>query len=482
MQVTVGGQAVKIRPGSLDISDAIEERSTASLVVVDVAGTLSFRRGQPVRVVDDGGAVAFAGFVDTAEMRPAGLGGGRLHTIRAVDNHYLADKRVAARSYENTLAGDIVKDLITQYLAAEGVTGDATTIWDGPMIEQAVINYRPVSEALDKLAELADYHWWIDAQRVLHFAPRDAYPAPWELTDADVRRDSAVVQEGNPQYRNQQYILGPTDITDPQVETCVADGQQRSFAVGFPIAKVPTIEISTDGGAMWQAQTVGIGGVDSGMQWYWNEGRNTVTQDQSQPVLAAGTLVRITYQGQIDIVAVSGDLAAQEERKQLEGGTTSGIVEAVDDDPDLNSRDAAFQRANALLQRYGVVGRTLRFRTRRGGLQPGQLLTVHLPDLGLDGVPMLITSIETSDEDTVLWRDVTAVEGSAAGSWVKLFKTMATRGRTFVPKVNIGEERVLTVLVPSSDAWPWTESVVENVYACPVPSASLYPSASLFPC
>jgi len=121
MIIRIGGNQVNILSGTLNIDDMIGERSTCTFVVRDDNGTASYRKGQPVEVEDDSGVLVFAGVIDSAEEVKPGPSALKLHTIRCIDWHYLADKRIAAKAYENTLAGDIVKDLVSNYLQAEGI-------------------------------------------------------------------------------------------------------------------------------------------------------------------------------------------------------------------------------------------------------------------------------------------------------------------------------------------------------------------------
>jgi len=356
----------------------------------------------------------------------------------------------------------------------------SNNIQDGPVVKEAIFNYVPVTQASDELAEKSVFWWRITPYRRLHFKARESNAAPWTATADNMKHDSVSVEHGNPKYRNRQYVKGGRDITDPQTETKVGDGEARSFTVGFPIAKVPTVEVSISGGA-WTAQTIGIKGVETGKQWYWSKGDPVIVQDDSETVLTSADKVRITYQGEYDIVVLSEDNAAIVDRQQVEGGGT-GYVEDVADEPNITNRDAAFQLANKKLQKYAIIGRRLRFRTRRSGLQPGQLLTVNLPEHDFDNDELLVESVTVTEEQNTLWYDVVAVEGPEQGSWAKMFHAMATRGQAFVERINIGEDQVLVTLQTYSESWPWAENVVKNVFACPVPSIDLYPSSTLYPC
>ena len=50
MEVYINGQLQPYARGSLDLEDAVGERSTASFTIVDQAGTMSFTKGQNVGI------------------------------------------------------------------------------------------------------------------------------------------------------------------------------------------------------------------------------------------------------------------------------------------------------------------------------------------------------------------------------------------------------------------------------------------------
>ena len=121
MVVTIGGNAVNMRQDTIQIDDAIGERTTCSFLVQDLTGTANYIQSQPVEITE-GAVTLFAGFIDNSTGKKVSGNVAIMHTINCKDMHYLADKRTVAKAYANTAAGDIVTALITDYLAAEGVT------------------------------------------------------------------------------------------------------------------------------------------------------------------------------------------------------------------------------------------------------------------------------------------------------------------------------------------------------------------------
>lgn len=120
ISVLINGNPAVIRAGSFSISDGLEEASKCSFTILNTTSLDSYTKGMPVMVYNDG-ALEFAGFIDTCDVEKRE--NAWLHSIRCVDNHYLATKRIIAETYKNTLSGDVLIDIIPKYLSAEGVKG-----------------------------------------------------------------------------------------------------------------------------------------------------------------------------------------------------------------------------------------------------------------------------------------------------------------------------------------------------------------------
>jgi len=358
-------------------------------------------------------------------------------------------------------------------LSIDGATVDP--VQDGPVVVEAVFNYVSATICLDTLSERAGYSWWIGADRILHFCDRTSYTAPWSVDSSDGFVNDLRVERNRENYRNRQYVRAGKDMTDLQTESFKGDGTTRTFTVGFPVAEISQVTVNG------LTKTVGIKGVDEGRDWYWNRGDAVITQDHGSAALGNQDILAVSYRGFFDVVVLTTDENAIDERKTAEGG--SGWYEAVDDEPYLSSKDAALQSANARLRRYAKLNKILTFDTWHTGLRPGQILYVNLPERGLTSEEFLIEEVVFSSIGNDYWRyEIRAVSGESLGGWTKFFRNMASRGQAFVIRENIREDQVLIYLVQASESWRWTEASAVNVFACSVPLESLYPSSSLYPC
>lgn len=471
LYIYISGQEQKIKADSLVINSAIEERSTASFIVLN-DGSTSFQKGQPVLIlVDD--ILIFGGVIENSReklSRPGYMS----HLIQCTDWHYLADKRLAARAYEKETVKTIVEDLLEMYLEDEGIT--KASIDEGPELEEAVFNYVPVSQCLNALAERTNMIWYIDPYLRLNFVERGVFKSPWIATKADMRFGSVFVESGNPKYRNRQVVKGSRDLTSEQTEIQLGDGEKQTFTVGYPIAHVPSVEVDTGSGFV--PKTVGIKGVEGGKDWYWNAGEPSVTQDPSGTPLAASHKIKIKYRGEFPIIVISRSNSEIVRRREIEGIGT-GIVEDVRDEPQYSTREAAFQLVAQLLEKYGTIGRMLQFATLRRGLLPGQILSVHLPEYGFDNAELLIESVTIrSRGSSLVWYEVRAIEGPEMHSWTKVFEDIIKLG-SFKVREGIGVGEVL--IIPYQFSKDWIVSETPNIFYELYPDngetpGSIYPS------
>jgi len=437
---------------SLYIDRRIEARSIAGFTVIDKAGTSHYTKGEPVLIYDNVNVLAFSGVIDTPEEEEDG--NGLLHHITCADNHYLADKRLAAASYIDTLAGGIVESLRATYLAGEGVT--VGVIQDGPILKQVVLNYVRVSEAFDALAEKANFIWNIDELKKLNFIDRATNAAPWAATRDEIIRGSARLSGGSPLYRNRQYIRGGKGETDPQTETFTGNGDTKAFTVGYPIALIPS---GTTGSVSVTSrdpvlQTVGVKGIDVAKDCYWNKGDATIAFDIAPENAETVTIV---YTGEFNIITLSEDDDGILNRRTIEGGGT-GYVDDIARDPNITTLAASFEAAAKKLQRYGVLGRRFIYQTHDARLVPGMLQSITYSPFNLSTNPMLIEAVRMQGQGKLFTNTITAIEGPEVGGWAKFFQQIVEREK-LIDRLTVGGGETETTLVQKSEERGWQEAV-----------------------
>lgn len=470
MKVYIKETAYEIVQDSIDISLALEERSTASFVVRDKGKHVMIRKGEKVEIYHNG-SLLFGGVVETVKKIPITVEGGFYFSVSCVDYHYFADKRIIVLASKNTTSGAIVQEIYDKYLKAEGITIGA--IAQGDFVEESIFNYISASEAITKLTNYANnYTWYIDNQKRLFYIEKGTVSAPFKITPDVARVSNTNYEESAAMYRNKQYITGAKDVTSEQSEIKLGNGVERVFITRYPLNQKPQIFISYNG-SDWIEKTVGINGLDDNKDFYWNKGSNEITQgeritltneegeevDQEIEPLTENDRLRIVYRGQFDTVIIS--MLPYEIARTGEVEGSSGLVESLEEVTGFSARSDTLRYANALLNKYGEISRSIVFETSRSGLAVGQSIKVTLPIYELDDEEMIIGSIDISTEALEPLYKITAVKGPLHGSWESMFNNISGIGdHSNKDDLRTAEQ----VMIPLEFEKHWTEQEEPNIF------------------
>jgi len=439
----IAGNTVIVEKNSLNINNRLNERTNASFVVIEPSFEIT--KGMDVTIEDDG-EVIFAGKV----FKPKSTGDKTKRiTVSCTDYSIMIDKRIIAEAYENTLAGDIIRDFITKYFAEEGITEG--NIQDGPIISRAVFNYVNGNQAMNYIYDVTGYYWEIDKDKKLNFFDRTTYDAPFSLTDTSANYKDLQAEEDASEYRNRQYTRGGYAISTTQIRNFKGDGETQSFTLDLPVAKVPTIKVNG------VVKTVGIRGIDEGMDWYWQKNNNVISQASNGTKLTSNDTLTVEYQGYYPIIIVAENSGEIEERKNLEGG--SGIYESVIEENNLDTQESALQYTNSLLQKYGFIPKVVNFSTYEHGLKAGQLIQIINTKHNING-RYLIESVTARDDNGLTLYNVKCLDGSNIGGWDKFFKNLVQNQTKLV----IRENEILVKLNTFRDSFIIPQVIDEMTY------------------
>ena len=489
----------KVRIGSIEIEDAINERSMARLQLVDTSMTLDLVDGQPIQIYDDSAVLIFAGFLLYPKKYVPITDNAIFFDLECVDNHLIADRFLVAKTYLNTSAQDIANDLYYTYLETEGVTiGDIDGVSLFPssglfpsdtlfpfsstvILEQATFpRVGTVSDAMNELSEITGYQWYIDYDKKFYFAPRTFFNAQFDITDTSAIVNVQIRQDKS-QYRNRQYIRGglsETDLITLEKPTPNPDGVSRTFILRFPVADKPRIFINS---AEINTNDIGINGIDTNKKYYYLYNSNTIIQDSTETILTSTDVIEVTYRGLVALALVSENPAAIAERAGIEGGT--GVYERIDVDAAISSRQEALDIANGKLTKYAKILREITYDTYTPGLAAGQLQNVNLTQYGISSTDFLIDNIKISEIESSVTNKtfiytVHAIDGETFGGWQKFYRDLLRQDL----KMSIRENELLVILSTIAESQGWNEITTVNVIACPILGDTLFPSDTLLPC
>lgn len=390
--------------------------------------------GDTITVAEDS-VVIFTGLIKNiqkVERYPGVLE----YRINAVDNSAIADKRLVAKVYNNTLAGDIVKDILSEILSQEGVTEG--TIQDGALITKAVFNYITVSDAFEYLETLTGFNWEIDFGKKLNFYARETNISTITVDDS-LQHYNFSETKNMDQYRNVQYTRGGRGETSTQTLETPApkpDGQTRTFTLRFPLASKPEIYIDS---VQVDPNLIGVNGKDTGKEWYYTINSPNISQDRSLTALSTEVL-EVTYKGYRDLFGRSEDPDKIIDRQSKETGT-SGIYEKLTEERSINTIEQLKAFNASLVEKYGDVNNKVRFTTHQTGFRSGQLVRINKPLYGIDEY-MLIDNVKAYNYGEKVEYQISALDGASFGGWEKFFKDLYNQSKTFV----IAENELLIIV------------------------------------
>jgi len=494
--IWIGNTPVFVLAGSLQIQLSIGRKSQASFKCKTDIYTF-FAQYQKVAIYN-GNALVFSGYITSPQATKPGFQPVLIWTINCIGQEFLAKKRVVQAVYSNVTCGAIVRDIWTNILAAEGV--QIGLIYDGPTISNSLIipftidgnalipqaNFLClVAGALDQLVTQASsagipYYWSIDSNLLLWFAPYGAVTGPaiddTQIDEGEYSGSPPTITWANPSYRNGQWITGGVAQTSAtQTESRKGDSNTTSWPMSYDLASAPTINVDS------VAKTVGIKGVNSGKDFYWQQGSPDIVQDSGATKLTSSNTLNVSYIGQYPNTALVYNAAQIAYQAALDG--TTGIIEAIWDDKTLTTAANALSEASNLLTRFAQQGGQLTFTTQMSGFLPGQLCAVDMPYFDLISTQMLIESVVITDsiDGLNIWYQITAIVGPYDVSWVDFFSSLLS-AQAPANSRNIGQSTSVSTLVDMTATVTQTANLNISVYACPIIGNSTIIGNSLIVC
>lgn len=289
------------------------------------------------------------------------------YEVDCVDNSFYLNRVLVAETYTSTTIDAIIDDIITNYAP----TFTTTNVTAPVAVETITFNRVSVTEALQKLAKLSNYSWYVDYTNDIHFFAKNTEPAPFNITDTSLNYiyDSLEIAEDISQLRNRVFVRGGEAEGDPRDEFFNGDGTKKFFKLSNKFASLPTVTVSAVG------KTVGVDFLDDEASfdalWNFNE---TYLKFTTAP--ASGTNnIQVTGIPLYDILVQVEDTASI---------ATYGVSEFARTDTTISSKQEAKDFAVAELEAYGAKISEGSFETYTAGLRSGQVININSTQRGVN--------------------------------------------------------------------------------------------------
>lgn len=312
----------------------------------------------------DTGDKVFGGRI--VKVRPHLLANGSVnYDVDSKDYTVDLDDELVVQTFEAKTVKQIIDTIKPAGFTSTNVSSTAT-------IDKIQFNYQKKSDCIRDLAELLNYHWWIDYDKDIHFVPKSGSTAPFNITDtsSNLIAGSLKMDDDSSQLRNRIYVLGGEEVGGSRTESYDADGDQDTFPLGNKFSSKPSVDLNS------VAQTVGTAPLedfaDGPYQVLWNYNEKYIQFD-TKPT--AGQTVDITGTPLAQIAILQEDSASIAQY---------GIREFKIDDINIPDSDTARQRAAAELESYKDGITSGQFQTYTDGLRSGMTITVNSTALGIN--------------------------------------------------------------------------------------------------
>lgn len=305
--------------------------------------------------------------------------GGRIVDIKKSDRIYRQvevecqdwsvdlDRKKIAKVYLNSTAKDIIEDIVDTVNTEMGFAFTTVNVQETVLFTKVVFNYIESSKCIEALADALNWHWYIDAEKDIHFFPKGAESAPFSIDDTseDLIRETLDVSDSLSELRNVVIVRGGEFVGNERSETYVADGSQTTVNLSYKFSNLPVVTVNA------VEIAVGIENLDNpGLEddtyvalWDFNQ---KYLRFKVAPV--DGDIVESTGTPLFPLIVLAEDPISI---------VDFGIKEHVIVDKSITSTDFAIERAVADLDAYAQGVQSGGFSTYQHGLKSGQTIVVN---------------------------------------------------------------------------------------------------------
>lgn len=447
LSITINGVEAKdaIKKGSLKITDQINDRADSCQFVVEktAASGLVPLVNQEVIVTLDGDRI-FGGVIITIDESVEG------HTmvvyeVQCKDWTHQLDRMLITERFE----GDTGEEII-DYLVANYTTGfTANNVTASKVITSVAFNGLTMSQALQKLARMLNYSWYVDYNKDIHFFAKSTELAPISLADDSDNFifESLQITRDISQIRNSIFVRGGEAEGDERTETYVADAGQSEFPLANKFAGMPEVLVNS------VAQTTGVDFLSDPASYevLWNFNQKYIKFTAGNE-MAGGEVVEITGVPLYPILVHIPSPTSMGEFGEFQFKIT---------DKTIKSRQEAIDRALAELDAYAATINEASFSTYEAGLKSGQVINIQ-------------SDLRSISEDFVIQKVQFVMRSPTEYQWQVELATLKTVGIVDIlqrllldEELTEGEQETLLTYMQFSDSATIADSLTSITTSSP---------------
>jgi len=360
---------------SLTIKDYLDDKPTTCSFTVKKYGTTKTYKPSLTHevVITFDGTKIFAGII--VKIRDT-VSSGKMqrYYVECVDYTRYLSRRLIPDTFSSQTVNQIIASLITDYFDDDSITG--TNVSCANIIDDIRFDYARGDECLRRLAELTNYHWYIDYDKDIHFFAKGDEVAPFNISDNSQNYfyNTLEIIEDDTQIKNVVYVRGTDYLGSSYTDIQEADGEVKTFWTAY---QLQNIQVWVDAGAGYVAKTVGSDGIDAAGDYdclYNFNDKAIKFPDATKP--AVTDKVKYTGDPYLPVITKMNDRISQ---------ATYGKYEYKILDKRIKSKQSARDRAEAELESFKDSLIDAKFRTVESGLRAGQEITINLTDRGING-------------------------------------------------------------------------------------------------
>lgn len=404
MNLSVSIQAVnrtsRIHWPSFSISDRLNsQNNTCNFTVKVYASGWKPVVGNTITVLD-GATKIFAGSIVRITKKPKGAFSVD-YEVECADYTFDLRRINVVESYTGMQADEIIDDLLANYMP--GFT--ATNVTSTKEIASIKFDHISVADALEKLAQMIGYSWYVDYDKDIHFFALNEEPAPFGLSDnsGNYIFNSLVLTDDISQVRNLVRVRGGTIVGDSRTEKLSGDNVNKFFKLANKFSSLPVVKV---GGV---DKTVGEDylSVEADYDCFWNFNEKYLKFKDSTLPPSGTNNIEVIGTPLIPII-----VQVQDDNSIVQFGECHFYKK----DTTIKSKEEAKEFALAEITSYGSQVVEGEFQTDVSGLMSGQTINIQSAIRDIAGSDYLIQSVQLK------------MRGNNLGTWKVTLATLRTMG------------------------------------------------------